>query len=86
MINATNVIFHKQGCDIISDQMSSGEFAMLSTILGISVAAKDSHKLILLDEPELSQHPNWQMTLIDNLDKALRDKVCHLLIATHSHI
>lgn len=86
MINATNVIFHKQGCDIISDEMSSGEFAMLSTILGISVAAKDSHTLILLDEPELSQHPNWQMTLIDNLDKALRDKVCHLLIATHSHI
>ncbi len=59
---------------------------MLSTVLSISAAADDSHTLILLDEPELSLHPNWQMTLIDNLDKALTNKVCHLLIATHSHM
>lgn len=59
---------------------------MLSTVLSISAATNDSHTLILLNEPELSLHPNWQMTLIDNLDRALRDKVCHLLIATHSHM
>jgi hypothetical protein len=66
--------------------MSSGEFAMLSTVLSISAAAGDSHTLVLLDEPEMSLHPNWQMTLIDNLDRALKDKSCHLLIATHSHM
>lgn len=86
LVNTTNVIFHKQGCDIASDEMSSGEFAMLSTVLSISAAANDTHTLILLDEPELSQHPNWQMSLIDNLDRALKDKVCHMLIATHSHM
>lgn len=86
LVNSPNVIFHKQGYDITSDEMSSGEFAMLSTVLSISAAADDSHTLILLDEPELSLHPNWQMTLIDNLDKALANKVCHLLIATHSHM
>ena len=26
------------------------------------------------------------MTLIDNLDRALKNQVCHLLIATHSHM
>lgn len=51
-----------------------------------SLAANDSHTLILIDEPELSLHPNWQMTIIDNLDRALKNQVCHLLIATHSHM
>lgn len=81
-----NVIFHKQGSDIVSDEMSSGEFAMLSTVLSITAAANDPHTLVLLDEPELSLHPNWQMTLIDNLDMALKNKTCHLMIATHSHM
>lgn len=86
LISATNVTFHKQGNDISSDDMSSGEFAMLSTVLSISAAANNPHTLVLLDEPELSLHPNWQMTLIDNLDRALANRVCHLLIATHSHM
>ena len=86
LVNSTNVIFHKKGSDVTSDNMSSGEFDMLSTVLSISAAANDPHTLVLLDEPELSLHPNWQMTLIDNLDRALKDLVCHLLISTHSHM
>ncbi len=86
LVSSANVIFHKQGCDITSDDMSSGEFAMLSTVLSISAAASEPHTLVLLDEPEMSLHPNWQMTLIDNLDRALAKNVCHLLIATHSHM
>lgn len=86
LVNSINVLFHKQGCDITTDDMSSGEFAMLSTVLSISAAANNPHTLVLLDEPELSMHPNWQMTLIDNLDRALANQVCHLLIATHSHM
>ena len=86
LVRYTNVIFHKQGVDITSEDMSSCEFAMLSTVLSICAAANDSHTLVLLDEPELSLHPNWQMTLIDNLDRALKNQVCHLLIATHSHM
>ena len=86
LVSSTNVIFHKQGSDVTSEEMSSGEFAMLSTVLSISAAANDPHTLVLLDEPELSLHPNWQMTLIDNLDRALANQVCHLLIATHSHM
>ena len=86
LVKSANVIFHKSGVDITSEDLSSGEFAMLSTVLSISAAANDPHTLVLLDEPELSLHPNWQMTLIDNLDRALANQVCHLLIATHSHM
>lgn len=86
LVSSVNVIFHKQECDIASDEMSSGEFAMLSTVLSVSSAVNDPHTLVLLDEPELSLHPNWQMTAVDNFDRALANQVCHLLIATHSHM
>ena len=86
LVQATSVVFYKNGKQIASEEMSSGEFAMLSMVLSISTAASDLHTLILIDEPELSLHPNWQMTFIDNLDRALKDQVCHLLIATHSHM
>lgn len=86
LVQAASVVFYKNGTQIASEEMSSGEFAMLSMVLSISTASSDSHTLILIDEPELSLHPNWQMTIIDNLDRALKDQACHLLIATHSHM
>ena len=86
LMDSAIVYFYKQGCAITTDDMSSGEFAMLSTVLSISAAADERHTLVLLDEPELSLHPNWQMTIIDYLDKALVNRSCHSLIATHSHL
>lgn len=87
LLDSTIVYFYKSGNAIATEEMSSGEFAMLSTILSISAAAaNEQHTLVLLDEPELSLHPNWQMTIIDYLDKALANQSCHLLIATHSHL
>lgn len=86
LVNSTSVVFYKQGNQIASEEMSSGEFAMLSMVLSVSTSANDAHTLVLLDEPELSLHPNWQMSFIDNLDRALMHQACHLLIATHSHM
>lgn len=86
LLSSVHVLFYKQGKIISSDEMSSGEFAMLATILSIAAAANNHHTLVLIDEPELSQHPNWQMSLIENLDKALANQACQLLIATHSHM
>lgn len=86
LVNYTSVFFYKHGQQIDSEGMSSGEFAMLAMILSISAAANDNHTLILIDEPELSLHPNWQMTFIDNLDRALKNQNCHLMITTHSHM
>ena len=86
LVSSTSVFFYKHGQQIDSEGMSSGEFAMLAMILSISAAANDNHTLILIDEPELSLHPNWQMTFIDNLDRALKNQNCHLMITTHSHM
>lgn len=86
LVSSTSVFFYKHGQLIDSEGMSSGEFAMLAMILSISAAANDNHTLILIDEPELSLHPNWQMTFIDNLDRALKKQFCHLMITTHSHM
>lgn len=86
LVNSTSVVFYKQDTPIASEEMSSGEFAMLSMVLSVSTAANDAHMLVLLDEPELSLHPNWQMSFIDNMDRALKHQACHLLIATHSHM
>lgn len=86
LVNLIGVLFYKRGLQIDAEEMSSGEFAMLAMILSISAAANDNHTLILIDEPELSLHPNWQMTFIDNLDRALKKQICHLMITTHSHM
>ena len=86
LVSSINCKFHKNGCEVMSDDLSSGEFALLSIIISISAAVSNSNALILIDEPELSLHPNWQMSLIDNLDRALKGLSCHLIIATHSHM
>ena len=65
--------------------LSSGEFNLLCIVMSVILAADTSHVLLLLDEPEISQHPNWQLDLIPNLDKALIDYGCHFIIATHCH-
>lgn len=86
LINSVQIWFYRNGERISSEEMSSGELVMLSAMLSISAAACNNHTLILFDEPELSQHPNWQMSLIENLDKALFGQKCHTLLATHSHM
>lgn len=58
---------------------------MFCTVVGALSASEMENALILLDEPEISQHPNWQMSIIDFLNNGLKESPCHLLIATHSH-
>ena len=76
---------YKNGDTIDCNQLSSGEFNMLSIVLSVILNSKHQNLLILLDEPEISQHPNWQVGIIDKLDDALSDYGCHFLIATHCH-
>ncbi|MGF1806467.1 ATP-binding protein, partial [Aliivibrio sifiae] len=63
---------------------SSGERSLLLLICSIaSQITNDS--LILIDEPEISLHPEWQETFIDLLHNAFSHyKRCHFIIATHS--
>lgn len=66
-------------------QASSGEYHLLTSLLGIFSRIENS-SLILIDEPEISLHPNWQMKYMNVLTKVFEnDKTCHFLIASHSH-
>jgi len=75
----------KKEQEVDADYLSSGEFNLLSIVTSVVLAAGHQSLLLLLDEPEISQHPNWQLDLIPNLEKALVDYGCHFLIATHCH-
>ena len=72
------------GAAIDIRRASSGQQQMLCSIFGLA-AAVDDHTVVLIDEPELSLHPRWQMHFFKYLASIL-DSVndCHAIIATHS--
>lgn len=72
-----------QGYDFV--ESSSGETQQLCQFISIMSAIEDN-SLVLIDEPENSSHPNWQMNYIGWLQKIFKSyRSCHFLIATHSH-
>lgn len=67
------------------ESASSGEYHFISTIIGILSKIKEN-SLILIDEPENSFHPNWQIRYIEYLKRIFNEyKTCHFIVATHSH-
>ncbi len=85
-INKLQYYFFKEGKAISSSQLSSGELNLLATIVSIACAVDDSGTLVLIDEPELSQHPNWQMGFVSQLDEVIKGFNSHVIMATHSHL
>lgn len=74
----------KKGLPFIFENSSSGETHLLCQFIGIMADIKHD-SLILIDEPENSSHPDWQMNYVDwvkDIFKEYRD--CHFVIATHS--
>lgn len=63
---------------------SSGETHLLCQFIGIMADIR-SGSLILIDEPENSSHPNWQMNYVGWLREIFKEyQDCHFIIATHS--
>jgi len=63
---------------------SSGELSLVVTLLGIASSIED-RSLVLIDEPEISLHPQWQSEYLERLGDAFADfRGCHFLVATHS--
>ena len=66
-------------------EASSGEFHLLHTFISILSNIKDN-SFVLIDEPEISLHPNWQNKTLHLLNPIFeRYPNSHFLIATHSH-
>lgn len=64
---------------------SSGEYHFISSFIGLLAKIKDN-SLIVIDEPETSLHPNWQMKYITFLKEIFKDyRSCHIIITSHSH-
>lgn len=68
------------------EELSSGERNLIS--LGLKIVNHASrYSLILIDEPEISLHLQWQMEFHKNLIKMLKPyRNYHVVIATHSPV
>jgi energy-coupling factor transporter ATP-binding protein EcfA2 len=85
LISYPSIAFRKQKKYFMLEDSSSGEYHFISGFIGLLAKLKEN-SLVLIDEPENSLHPNWQMKYISLLKDVFKDfKSCHFLIATHSH-
>jgi predicted ATPase len=67
------------------DNASSGEYHIILTFLNILSLLEDN-SLVLLDEPEISLHPNWQIKYMSIFNKIFNHfPNTHFIIASHSH-
>lgn len=63
---------------------SSGETHLLCQFIGIMADIRPG-SLILIDEPENSSHPDWQMNYVGWLREIFKEyRDCHFIVATHS--
>lgn len=66
--------------------LSSGQFNLIKIFSSI-ICEVQNDTLLIIDEPEISLHPSWQVKYIDILRDVLHHyQGCHVLIATHSHL
>lgn len=79
------IYFYKNGQRISFDSCSSGEKHILFAYIGILSRIKNN-TLILIDEPEISLHPEWQIRYVSTLSKLFNKyKNCCFILASHSH-
>lgn len=63
--------------------LSSGQKSILFTLVQISRYIT-TNALILIDEPEISLHPEWQSKYLSFLQQIFGDVPCKIVLATHS--
>lgn len=79
---SNDILFRdKDNKEIIPYRLSSGEKHMIIILL-TALVQDNKHAIMIMDEPEISLHTDWQKNLISNIRK-LNPNV-QLIIATHS--
>lgn len=68
---------------VIPEELSSGEQHFIVQVITLLIKAK-SGSLVLIDEPELSYHPSWQMDYLKNLKRIAEIGQYQFILATHS--
>jgi ABC-type Mn2+/Zn2+ transport system ATPase subunit len=85
LVSPPSMTFSKNNQSFQLTEASSGEVQIITTLVGL-FAAVEQNSLILLDEPEISLHPNLQMQFMLHLRKMFsRFESCHFIVASHSH-
>lgn len=65
-------------------ESSSGELTLFVHCLGLAACLKNE-SIVLIDEPEISLHPNWQIDYFEILQMFGNFyEGCHFIVATHS--
>ena len=85
IISISEFYFFKNNEKIPFDDCSSGEKHLLFSLSGILCNIKPT-SLVLIDEPEISLHPEWQTQYIGFIKNLFSSYCsCHFIIASHSH-
>ena len=71
----------RDGTLIHSDALSSGEKQFLIIMLTV-LLEKGEEYILMMDEPEISMHYEWQSKLIENILKL--NPNCQIILSTHS--
>lgn len=87
--NTKKILFEEYGNEMTLEKLSSGEKQIVfrgSFLLKDKMSTNGS--LVLIDEPEISLHPNWQLEIANFYKKLFTDEsgnqTSQLIIATHS--
>ncbi|WP_336733604.1 AAA family ATPase [Chryseobacterium sp. VD8] len=85
IINLDGIKINKNNSTMSLNDVSSGEFHLIISMIGIFSQIKND-SIVLIDEPEVSLHPNWQMQYITFLKKVFsKYPSCHFILTSHSH-
>lgn len=84
LIDLIDIKFIKNRKNFYLTDASSGELSLIFNLLSIA-GEIENDSLILIDEPEISLHPEWQSHFLPLLKKMFNDYTgCHFIVATHS--
>lgn len=86
LVDLANIEFTKDVEDkkFFLTEASSGELCILFNILAIA-GSISNNSIVLLDEPELSLHPDWQRDFLPLIQTIFSNyNSCHFILATHS--
>lgn len=81
-----DIQFSKKGksTNFMLSEASSGELCLIFNTISIASSIEDN-SVILIDEPEISLHPDWQRQFLPLLKTSFEKyNNCHFIIATHS--
>lgn len=75
---------HDSGEEVEIKGASSGQLALISSLVYLISNVTDRNPIVIVDEPENSLHPKWQQEYVDKLLAALAYRDATVIIATHA--